>query len=60
MLNQADYGRFSDLFSVYLKTIDNLSIKLLMFKWHDESFELYKLQDFTYEHENENTVCTVS
>ena len=30
MLNSADYYRFSDLFSVCLKTIDHLSLKYLV------------------------------
>ena len=44
ILNQADYGRFSDLFSVDLKTTDNSNLKLLMFKWHDKSFGFIKFR----------------
>ena len=49
MLNLADYNSFSDLFPVYLKTIDHLNLKLLMFYMHTESFKIWisKVQDFS-------------
>ena len=39
MLNLADYNSFSDSFSDYLKTIDHLNLKLLMFCRHTTSFK---------------------
>ena len=48
MLNQGDCISFSDLFSVCLKTIDPLSLKLWIFSRHTASFkiEISKVQDF--------------
>ena len=48
MLNSADYYRFSDLYSVCLKTIDHLSFKLRIFSGHNASFKVgvLKVQDF--------------
>ena len=48
MLNSADYYRFSDLYSVCLKTIDHLSFKSWIFSGHTASFKIrvLKVQDF--------------
>ena len=48
MLNSADNKGFSDLFSVCLKTIDHLNLKLLKFCRHTASFKIRisKVQDF--------------
>ena len=42
MLNSADYYRFSDLYSVCHKKIDQLSFKLLIFSGHIASFKIYQ------------------
>ena len=39
MLNSANYNSFSDVFSVCLKTIDALSLKLLSFCMHTACFK---------------------
>ena len=39
ILNKADYNSFSDLFSEYLKPIDHLNLKLLIFCRHTTSFK---------------------
>ena len=48
MLNSADYYRFSNLYSVCLKTIDHFSFKFGIFSEHNASFkiEVLKVQDF--------------
>ena len=48
MLSSADYYRFSDLYSVCLKTIDHLSFKLSIISGHTASFKIgvLKVQDF--------------
>ena len=48
MLNQGDHNSFSDLFSVCLKTIDHLNMKLRIFIGLTASFkiEVAKVQDF--------------
>ena len=48
MLNKADNKSFSDLFSVCLKMIDHLNLKLLKFYRHTASFKIRtsKVQDF--------------
>ena len=47
-LNLTDYNSISHLFSVSLKTIDQLNWKLLIFCKHNASFEIWisKVQDF--------------
>ena len=48
MLNWGDYNRFSDLYSVCLKTFDHLTLKLLMFSEHTACLKIgvSKVQDF--------------
>ena len=48
MLNEGDYISFSGLFSVCLRTIDHLILKLWIFSGHTASFkiEISKVQDF--------------
>ena len=48
ILNWADYYGFFDLISVYLKTIDHLNLKLLIFigKLQVSRFDFQKDQDF--------------
>ena len=48
MLNWGDYISFSDLFSVYLRTIEHSILKLWIFSGHTVSLkiEISKVQDF--------------
>ena len=48
MLNSGDNNSFSDLFSVRLKAIDHLNLKLGIFSGHTASFKIgvSKVQDF--------------
>ena len=48
MLNKGDCISFSDLFSVCLRTIAHLIVKLWIFNGHTASFkiEISKVQDF--------------
>ena len=48
MLNKGDYISFSDLFSVCLRTIDHLILKLWIFSGHTASFriEISKVKGF--------------
>ena len=48
ILNKGDNSCFSDLFSVYLKAIDHLNLKLWIFREHIASFKIWvsKVQDF--------------
>ena len=39
MLNKGDHSSFSDLFSVFLRTIDRLNSKLRIFSGHTASFK---------------------
>ena len=47
MLNKGNYISFSDLFSVCLRVIDHLILKLWIFSGHTASFkiEILKVQD---------------
>ena len=56
ILNEADSNSFFDLFSVYLKTIDHLNLKLLIFvgilqvlRFDLKSSGFQKFWTFTYE-----------
>ena len=48
MLNKGDYNRVSDLYSVCLKAIDHLSLKLRIVCGYTASFKIgvIKVQDF--------------
>ena len=48
MLNKGDYDSFSNLFSVCLKTIDHLNLKLCIFSAHTASLKIgvSKVKDF--------------
>ena len=48
MLNLGDHNSFSDLFSVCVRTIDHLNLKLWIFSGHTASFKIgvSKVQDF--------------
>ena len=47
MLNLGDYNIFSDLFSVYFKTVGHLNLKLRIFSGYVASFKIgvLKVQD---------------
>ena len=48
MLNEGDYISLSDLFTICLRAIDHLILKLWIFSGHTASFkiEVKKVQDF--------------
>ena len=48
MLNYGDHNSFSDLFIVFLRTIDHLNLKLRIFSGHNASLKngVLKVQDF--------------
>ena len=55
ILNQADFYGFFDLISVYLKTIDHLNLKLLIFvgilkvlRFDFQKFRIWKFWIFTH------------
>ena len=48
MLNSGDHNSFSDLFTIFRRTIDHLNLKLRIFSGHNASFKIgvLKVQDF--------------
>ena len=48
MLNYRDHNSFSYLFTVFLRAIDHLNLKLKIFSGHNASFKIgvSKVQDF--------------
>ena len=48
MLDWADYDSFSDLFSIHVKTINHLNLKLLVFSRHTACLKIgiSKVEDF--------------
>ena len=52
MLNKADYDSFPDLFSIPVKTIDHLNLKLLVFSRHTACLKIgiSKVKDFEILH----------
>ena len=40
ILNSADYNSFSDLFAVYVRTIDHINLNFLIFHRHPAGFKI--------------------